>query len=36
MPTHEEVIEEIALPSSKFPSDHIALIADLELLNTVS
>lgn len=30
MPTHEEVTEHIALPSVTFPSDHIALVADLE------
>ncbi|KAK7016428.1 Endonuclease/Exonuclease/phosphatase [Halocaridina rubra] len=30
MPSHEEVIENIALPSIVFPSDHIPLIADLE------
>lgn len=28
--TEEEVSEEVALPSSKFPSDHISLICDLD------
>lgn len=28
--TAEEVSEEVALPSSKFPSDHISLICDLD------
>lgn len=29
-PTHEDVIENKALPSYKFPSDHIALISNLK------
>ncbi|XP_068201007.1 2',5'-phosphodiesterase 12 [Palaemon carinicauda] len=33
MPTHEEVTEHTALPSITFPSDHIAIAADLEFLN---
>lgn len=32
MPTHEEVTEHTALPSITFPSDHIAIIADLEFV----
>ncbi|XP_050526660.1 2',5'-phosphodiesterase 12 isoform X2 [Daktulosphaira vitifoliae] len=31
MPLHEEVIEEGGLPSAKFPSDHLALIADFKM-----
>ncbi|XP_045599255.2 2',5'-phosphodiesterase 12 [Procambarus clarkii] len=34
MPSHEEVTEHVAIPSITFPSDHIALIADLEFKET--
>ncbi|XP_050438056.1 2',5'-phosphodiesterase 12 isoform X2 [Adelges cooleyi] len=30
MPSHEEVIENVGLPSVTFPSDHLALIADFK------
>ena len=33
MPTHEQVIENVALPSSKIPSDHLAVILELEWKN---
>lgn len=29
MPTHDEVVEHIALPNVVFPSDHLALVCDL-------
>lgn len=32
MPTLDELCEETALPSSKFPSDHISIVADIYLL----
>ncbi|KAB0798204.1 hypothetical protein PPYR_09197 [Photinus pyralis] len=32
LPSHEEVMEHIALPSIVHPSDHIALVADLKWL----
>lgn len=31
-PDEEELKENVALPSKVFPSDHVALIADLEVL----
>ncbi|XP_078700338.1 2',5'-phosphodiesterase 12-like [Branchiostoma floridae x Branchiostoma belcheri] len=34
MPTHEEVTANTALPSIVFPSDHIAIIADIEWKKT--
>eukprot|EP00058_Branchiostoma_floridae_P019969 XP_002605459.1 hypothetical protein BRAFLDRAFT_212438 [Branchiostoma floridae] len=34
MPTHEEVTANTALPSIVFPSDHIAIIADVEWKKT--
>ena len=30
LPSHEEVTEFVALPSIYFPSDHLALVADLK------
>ena len=30
MPTHEQVTENVALPSSKIPSDHLPVILELE------
>lgn len=33
LPDEEELAEEVALPSSKFPSDHVPLIADFQLRN---
>lgn len=30
MPTLEQVTKEVAMPSSTFPSDHVAVVADLE------
>jgi mRNA deadenylase 3'-5' endonuclease subunit Ccr4 len=30
MPMHEEVIEFIALPSCKIPSDHLAIVEEFE------
>ncbi|CAF3222392.1 unnamed protein product [Rotaria sp. Silwood2] len=32
MPTHEEVTEFTALPSGKIPSDHLALVIELEII----
>ncbi|CAF4872485.1 unnamed protein product [Rotaria sp. Silwood1] len=32
MPTHEEVTEFTALPSCKIPSDHLALVIELEII----
>lgn len=31
MPPHEDVIQHVGLPSVLFPSDHLALVADLKL-----
>lgn len=30
MPTHQEVTQNTALPNTVFPSDHIALVCDIE------
>jgi mRNA deadenylase 3'-5' endonuclease subunit Ccr4 len=32
MPTHEEVTEFAALPSCTIPSDHLAVVVDLEMI----
>jgi 2',5'-phosphodiesterase len=32
MPTHEEVTEFTALPSCKIPSDHLAVVVELEMI----
>lgn len=31
MPSHDDVIQYTGLPSVLFPSDHLALIADLKV-----
>lgn len=31
MPPHDEVIKYVGLPSLLFPSDHLALVADLKV-----
>lgn len=36
MPTLEQVTKEVAMPSSTFPSDHIAMLADLEWIPSSS
>ena len=33
MPTHEELTQFVALPSVVMPSDHIALVCDVEFQN---
>lgn len=32
MPAHEQVVQEVALPSTQFPSDHVAQVATLRWL----
>ena len=32
MPTDEQIKEFIALPSSKMPSDHLAIVMELQLI----
>lgn len=31
MPPHDDIILNVGLPSELFPSDHLALIADLKI-----
>ena len=34
LPSHEEVIRNIALPNAEFPSDHLALVCELEFVGS--
>lgn len=34
MPTHDEVTEFTVIPSCKIPSDHLAIVIELEILRS--